>query len=154
MITTPTVTVAVSAVFRPLLGEKRAQLEANHLLLSSAEVKNAWINTSSSAQQCITLLKHLTTAQHINRMKTEDDSLQHRPDDGGSRHLWNVGLLQRDHMALCPTKLSSSYWPPWESEISQNGDKITKSVPDHKPLARRHAGWLKKTWTDELYSMV
>jgi hypothetical protein len=24
----------------------------------------------------------------------------HRPDDGGSRHLWNIGLLQRDYTAL------------------------------------------------------
>jgi hypothetical protein len=31
----------------------------------------------------------------------------HRPDNGGSTHLWNVGLLQREHMALYPRKLWS-----------------------------------------------
>jgi hypothetical protein len=30
-----------------------------------------------------------------------------RPDDGGSTHLWNVGLLQRDYTALCPRRPSS-----------------------------------------------
>jgi hypothetical protein len=31
------------------------------------------------------------------------------PDDGSSTHLWNVGLLLRDYMALYPTRLSSSF---------------------------------------------
>jgi hypothetical protein len=30
-------------------------------------------------------------------------------DDGGSMHLWNVGLLQQDCMVLYPRRLSSSY---------------------------------------------
>jgi hypothetical protein len=34
--------------------------------------------------------------------------LIHRPVDGGSTHLWNVGLLQRDYTALYPRRLSSS----------------------------------------------
>jgi hypothetical protein len=40
------------------------------------------------------------------------------PDDGGSMHLWNVGLLQRDCTALY-ARLSSSCSPPWEPEVSQ-----------------------------------
>jgi hypothetical protein len=44
--------------------------------------------------------------------------LIHRPEDGGSMHLWNVGILQRDYRTLYPRKLSSSYSPPWEPEIS------------------------------------
>jgi hypothetical protein len=32
-----------------------------------------------------------------------------RPDDGGSTHLRNVGLLQRDCIALYPRRLSSSF---------------------------------------------
>jgi hypothetical protein len=32
----------------------------------------------------------------------------HRPDDGGSKHLWNAGLLPRDHMVKYPRRLSSS----------------------------------------------
>jgi hypothetical protein len=46
--------------------------------------------------------------------------LHHRPNDGGSKHLWNVGLLQRDYTALYPRRLSSSYSPPWEPEISHS----------------------------------
>jgi hypothetical protein len=41
-----------------------------------------------------------------------------RPDDGGSTHLWNVGLLRRDYAALYPIRLSSSYSPSREPEIS------------------------------------
>jgi hypothetical protein len=40
------------------------------------------------------------------------------PNDGGSTHLWNVGLL-RDCTALYPRRLSSSCLPPWEPEILQ-----------------------------------
>jgi hypothetical protein len=40
-------------------------------------------------------------------------------DDGGSKHLWNVGLVQLDYTALYTRRLSSSYWPPWEPELSQ-----------------------------------
>jgi hypothetical protein len=41
----------------------------------------------------------------------------HRPADGRSNHLWNVGELLAD-MAQQPTKQSSSYTLPWEREIS------------------------------------
>jgi hypothetical protein len=34
--------------------------------------------------------------------------LIHRPDDGGSTHLRNVGLPQRDYMILFPRRMSSS----------------------------------------------
>jgi hypothetical protein len=34
--------------------------------------------------------------------------LHHRPDDGGSRHIWNVGLLQRGYTTRHPRRLSSS----------------------------------------------
>jgi hypothetical protein len=44
--------------------------------------------------------------------------LIHRPDDGGSTHLWNVGLLQREYTELYPRKLSSSYPLRREPEIS------------------------------------
>jgi len=36
--------------------------------------------------------------------------LHHWGVDGGSTHLWNVGLLKRDCMALHPRKLQSSCW--------------------------------------------
>jgi hypothetical protein len=45
--------------------------------------------------------------------------LHHGHDDGGSTHLWNVGLLQLDYTALYPWRLWSLYSPPWEPELSQ-----------------------------------
>jgi hypothetical protein len=44
--------------------------------------------------------------------------LLHRPDDGGSTHVWNVGLLQRENTTLHHRRLSSAYSPPWEHEVS------------------------------------
>jgi hypothetical protein len=41
----------------------------------------------------------------------------HRPNDGGSKHLWNVGKLLLDYTEQEPRRLSSSYSPPWEPEI-------------------------------------
>jgi hypothetical protein len=47
--------------------------------------------------------------------------LQYQSDNRGSRHLWIVGIiLQRYYTALHPRKLSASYSPPWEPEISLN----------------------------------
>jgi hypothetical protein len=31
----------------------------------------------------------------------------HRPDEGGSMHLRNVGIIQRDYMVMYPRRLSS-----------------------------------------------
>jgi hypothetical protein len=39
-------------------------------------------------------------------------------DDGGSKHLWNVGKLLPDYTAQHPRLQSSSYSPPWEPETS------------------------------------
>jgi hypothetical protein len=36
----------------------------------------------------------------------------HRPDDGGSKHLWNVFKILPDYTAQHPTRQSSSYSPP------------------------------------------
>jgi hypothetical protein len=41
----------------------------------------------------------------------------HRPDDGGSKDLWNVGKLLPDYTALQPRRQPSSYSPPWEPQI-------------------------------------
>jgi hypothetical protein len=45
----------------------------------------------------------------------------HRHDDGGNAHLLNVGLRQWDYTAPHHRRLSYSYSPPWEIEISQIG---------------------------------
>jgi hypothetical protein len=44
--------------------------------------------------------------------------LTHHADDGGSIHLWNVGLLLWNYMSLQPRKLSSTYSLLWKPEIS------------------------------------
>jgi hypothetical protein len=42
----------------------------------------------------------------------------HRLDNGASTNVWTVGIFQPQYMALCTRRLSSSYSPPWEPEIS------------------------------------
>jgi hypothetical protein len=53
--------------------------------------------------------------------------LQHQDDDhsddGGSMHIWNVGVLW-NYKALYSRKLSSLYSPQWKPEISQCTDLI------------------------------
>jgi hypothetical protein len=43
----------------------------------------------------------------------------HRPDDGGSKYLWNVDKLLPDYTVLQPRRQQSSYSPPWEPQILQ-----------------------------------
>jgi hypothetical protein len=43
-----------------------------------------------------------------------------RPDNGGSKDLWNVGKLLPDYTALQPRRQQSSYSPPWEPQILLN----------------------------------
>jgi hypothetical protein len=40
------------------------------------------------------------------------------PDDGGSKHLWNVGQFLPDYAAQQPRRQSSSFSLPWEPETS------------------------------------
>jgi hypothetical protein len=42
-----------------------------------------------------------------------------RPDDGGSKHVWNIGLLLAGCITQYLRRLSSSYSPLWEHEISK-----------------------------------
>jgi hypothetical protein len=49
---------------------------------------------------------------------TVEAVVSHHPDDGGSKHLWNVGKLQTDYTAQHPRRQPSSYSSPWEPEIS------------------------------------
>jgi hypothetical protein len=46
-------------------------------------------------------------------LKTASD----RTDNGGSKHLLNVGQFLRDYTAQHPRRESSSYSPPWQPEI-------------------------------------
>jgi hypothetical protein len=41
----------------------------------------------------------------------------HRPDDGGSKYLWDVGKRLPDYMALQPRRQQSSYSQSWEPQI-------------------------------------
>jgi hypothetical protein len=44
----------------------------------------------------------------------------HSPEDGGSKHFWNVGLILSDYTVQHATRQLSSHLSPWEPEISQN----------------------------------
>jgi hypothetical protein len=48
----------------------------------------------------------------------DDENIRSSPDDGGSKHLWNVGKLLPDHTAHYPRRQPSSYSPQWEPQIS------------------------------------
>jgi hypothetical protein len=50
--------------------------------------------------------------------------LTHRPDDGGSKDLWNVGKLLPDYMALQPGRQPSLYSPLWEPQSLQVNKKF------------------------------
>jgi hypothetical protein len=53
--------------------------------------------------------------------------LHHQGDDGGSMHLWTVGLLQRNYTKPCPRRHSTTYSPQWESQISQKYDYFLRN---------------------------
>jgi hypothetical protein len=44
----------------------------------------------------------------------------HRPDDGGSMYLWNVGRYSIKNTVVHPRRFWASYSPPWELEISHS----------------------------------
>jgi hypothetical protein len=44
-------------------------------------------------------------------------AMSHRPDDGGSKVLWNAGKFLPDYTALKPRRQPSSYQPPWGPQI-------------------------------------
>jgi hypothetical protein len=63
----------------------------------------------------------------------------HRPDEGGSKHLWNVGQLLPDYTAQYPRRLLPSYSPPLEPEISIvtlacRGDPWVTGAEPHRNL--------------------
>jgi hypothetical protein len=53
-------------------------------------------------------------------------AMSHRPDDGGSKHLWNICKLLSDYTALLLRRQTSQYSPPWELE--------TLLIHNHSPI--------------------
>jgi hypothetical protein len=49
----------------------------------------------------------------------------HNPDDGGSKHLWNVGQFLPDYTAQHPRRQPSSFSPPWEPGITPDLNCLT-----------------------------
>jgi hypothetical protein len=64
----------------------------------------------------------------VDRRFRAADSHHHHPGKGCCTHLWNVGLLHRDYTALYHRRLSSSYSPPWEPDISKQGGKLKNII--------------------------
>jgi hypothetical protein len=56
-------------------------------------------------------------------------ALLQRPDDGGSKHLWNVGPFLPDNTTQHPTRQPSSYSSPWERETSHDRYKCPTELP-------------------------
>jgi hypothetical protein len=68
-------------------------------------------------------------------------SLHHQGDDGSSKHLWNIGQLQRDYTALHPR---TSYSSPWEREISHTSVSVDYVLIDYCLVLcyqRHHNPW-------------
>jgi hypothetical protein len=86
----------------------------------------------SKCYSCANLLVKKLSATWRIEWKTEGgDSMKtdSLPGDGGSTSLWNVGLVLWGYTALYPSKLSSSYSPPWEPEFSPS-DRRLYATPD------------------------
>jgi hypothetical protein len=71
--------------------------------------------------------------------------LTHRPDDGGSKDLWNVGKRLPDYTALQPRRQPSSYSPPWEPQI------LLELLPDYTAQhPRRQSPSYSPPWEPEM----
>jgi hypothetical protein len=67
-----------------------------------------------------------------------------RPDDGGSKDLWDVGKLLPDYTALQPRRQPSSYSPLWEPQILPENTLLnTKLV--NRALSTRHLSLVLST---------
>jgi hypothetical protein len=66
-------------------------------------------------------------------------SLHLQGDDGGSRHLWNVGTLQRGYTALCPIRLSYSNCMQ-QHKVARSHEVYT--VRNRLPYPARASVWL------------
>jgi hypothetical protein len=60
-----------------------------------------------------------------------------RPDDGGSKDLWNVGTTLPDYTVLQPRRQPSSYSPPWEPQILLRKEAVHTTVPERGPLTSK-----------------
>jgi hypothetical protein len=72
----------------------------------------------------------------------------HRPDDGGSKHPWNVGRRIPDYKAQHPRRQLSSYSLPWEPEISPI-QRLIKIIYPYAPRCKGDIEYLTvdvKTW--------
>jgi hypothetical protein len=81
------------------------QIVTFHVLTTASMIMRAFWDTAP----CILIgvdrrFRVLYRLHHQGDDYDDDD----RPDDGGSTHLWKLGLLQLDYTALYPTEPSSS----------------------------------------------
>jgi hypothetical protein len=60
--------------------------------------------------------------------------LNHRPDDGGSKHLWNVGKLLPDYTAQQPRKQPTSYWLYSQDCLPSMNEMKTSVLPLNSTL--------------------
>jgi hypothetical protein len=75
-------------------------------------IQTLW-SSESSGMYCHVLNWMLTDVLEVRAA-----FITHRPDDGGSTHLWNVGRHSITNTAVHSRRFWASYSPPWELEIS------------------------------------
>jgi hypothetical protein len=70
----------------------------------------------------------------------------HRPDDGGSKNLWNVGKLLPDYTALQPRRQPPLYSSSWEPQIL-NRPILTTCFLSVNLVCRSFFGFRFRVWT-------
>jgi hypothetical protein len=76
--------------------------------------------------------------------------LHHGPDDGGSKHLWNVVKLLPDYTVQQPRRQQSSYLPPWEPKISF----IVVHIRTDNPTVRQRNNGISSSFRSILRSRI
>jgi hypothetical protein len=110
----------------PSLEEEQKQFyfQAYRHWISHLQLVPSWPSTNVSVSfmnKCTMKIWGIAPCSlvEVERRSRFEYCFHHQPDNGGSTQLWNVGSTQRDHTALYPRRLSSSYSTPRETEILQ-----------------------------------
>jgi hypothetical protein len=77
----------------------------------------------------------------LNNQRSFCTRLTHRPEDGGSTHLWNVGRHPTKNMAVHPRRFWASYLTPWELEIPQSEQLTPPTGPHWLAYSHKHWAW-------------
>jgi hypothetical protein len=119
------------AFFHVRLSKSRSEFEAFDSIAVNSNLSTTSTRDVSGSQgdECedycllrrctVSCGRNIPTFQRRLLPQSSQKRVNHRPDDGGSKILWNIGKLTPDYTAQQPRRQPSSYSSPWEPEISQ-----------------------------------